>query len=135
MPSFYCYECLNKPGWREAKSGICSRCDSELRAVSNKKRRAQVVTRLANKRGIKKPTKKSWYKEYLNSSLWKTIRERVMDRDDWKCCDCGAKAQQVHHMSYAPDVMAGEDDSKLVSLCEPCHKARHPEKRKRRKKK
>lgn len=63
------------------------------------------------------------YHEYLASSLWRTIRERVLVRDGRTCRMCGAVATTVHHTSYANSVKAGHDDSKLVSLCCPCHES------------
>lgn len=36
---------------------------------------------------------------------------------------CGGVATTVHHRSYAKSVKDGEDDSKLVSLCCPCHES------------
>ena len=131
MVAFYCYGCLDKPSKRLVnKTGVCVICGNTLRQVSNRKRRAQVVTRLSRQRGIKKPTKKSHYPQYLKSALWMEIRGRVLERDKNICQDCGREASQVHHMSYKPAVMAGENDSQLVSLCCGCHDKRHADKRK-----
>lgn len=123
----YCYACLRKFKKRDLEEhGLqCPKCKIELRAVSNMKRRAQVVTRLARLRGIKTPTQKADYELYIHSQLWQTIRERVLKRDGTKCRTCYRKATQVHHLSYHPRVMAGEDDSQLMSVCRPCHKEIH----------
>lgn len=61
------------------------------------------------------------YREYLASDLWKTIRHRVFVRDKFICLKCGKRAQHVHHLSYGMTVLAGSNDSRLVSLCQPCH--------------
>lgn len=136
MAAYYCYECLRKPNRRQVKlSTKCPACKCELRRVKNVRTRAQVVTRLARHRGIKPPNRKTEYQKYCASDEWKVIRDRVLERDSHTCQDCGKRAITVHHLSYRPEVMAGEDDSQLVSLCVPCHESRHPEHRKRRKRK
>jgi len=63
------------------------------------------------------------YQEYLESPLWKRIRERVLRRDRYRCRSCGVKATEVHHERYTPAVMRGHDDSPLLSLCRQCHEA------------
>lgn len=68
----------------------------------------------------KKRRKRPSYREYLASDLWKTIRARVLKRDNETCC-CGNRATQVHHREYSPAVMTGHNDAMLVSLCKPCH--------------
>jgi hypothetical protein len=44
-----------------------------------------------------------------------------MKRDGKRCIRCGGEATHVHHRSYAPEVMAGLADEKLISICEGCH--------------
>jgi hypothetical protein len=63
------------------------------------------------------------YGAYLRSPLWRRIRNRVLKRDHRECQrhGCDRKANEVHHRSYDDDVMKGNDDSKLVSLCRSCH--------------
>lgn len=61
------------------------------------------------------------YKEYLASDEWKEIRGRILDRHP-SCLLCQVPASQVHHMSYAPDVLLGLADHLLVSLCDACHR-------------
>lgn len=63
----------------------------------------------------------SSYDNYLRSNLWRRIRKRVLARDGGTCLCCGEPAQHVHHTDYSIDVMSGECDAKLVSLCERCH--------------
>ena len=69
-----------------------------------------------------------WYLQnykgkYLKSSLWRKIKRRVLKRDNYVCQrhECGIKAKEIHHRSYDPEVMRGNDDSKLISLCSGCH--------------
>jgi hypothetical protein len=62
------------------------------------------------------------YRDYLNSPLWKrVIRPRVLKRDNYLCRRCGGTANRVHHKSYAPEVLAGNCDEELASICEGCH--------------
>lgn len=63
--------------------------------------------------------------EYLNSSLWKKIRKRILLRDGKKCVFCGGVAKAVHHRSYSREVLEGLADDQLVSLCDPCHEYIH----------
>lgn len=126
MPAHYCRSCLRKYKRYEIKPDLmCHTCNCPLSSCKNMRSRASVVSRLATLRGIKPPSAKSRYSVYLRSEEWKAIRLRVLMRDNHLCLDCGRKATQVHHLSYAPAVMSGRDDTKLVSLCRKCHKARH----------
>lgn len=61
------------------------------------------------------------HSEYLATPLWKKIRGRVLRRDKRKCVRCGARAGEVHHRSYAREVLEGNADHLLVSLCRGCH--------------
>jgi hypothetical protein len=62
------------------------------------------------------------YLQYLKRPLWtKEIRPRILERDKHVCRCCGGAATQVHHRSYAPAVMRGENDDELASLCDGCH--------------
>lgn len=61
------------------------------------------------------------YRDYLNSPLWRKISRRVLERDEHVCRCCTGTATQVHHRSYAEDVMRGENDEELASVCDGCH--------------
>lgn len=68
--------------------------------------------------------RKAVYAEYLRSGVWRGIRARIIERDG-TCQDCGAAKQlQVHHLTYKR-VGGLERDEDLVTLCGPCHNARH----------
>lgn len=62
------------------------------------------------------------YNHYLSSDLWSGIRNRVLLRDGYACNLCIARGNAVHHLSYSREVLLGEDDSSLVTLCNRCHK-------------
>ena len=61
------------------------------------------------------------YKGYLKSSMWKVIREMVLNRDQCGCFCCGRNATQVHHCDYHIKTMLGVTLGGLRSLCPSCH--------------
>ena len=61
------------------------------------------------------------YAAYLRSQRWKGIRLGVLNRDSASCIVCRRRANQVHHRSYASEVLLGEDTGPLVSICDGCH--------------
>ena len=67
------------------------------------------------------------YSEYLKSPKWKTIRNKVMIRDNHTCQGCLAvRAEEVHHKTYAN--VGNELMYQLISLCRKCHKTAHDKK-------
>ena len=73
------------------------------------------------------------YTDYLASMVWKEIRRRVLLANSRTCKLCGRYATNVHHLSYALEVLLGQDDTQLVPLCRWCHEKIefHPDGRKR----
>lgn len=63
------------------------------------------------------------YRAYLQSELWASIRERVLNRDGMRCQCCGKKASQVHHHRYTREVLLGEAIDDLRSICGGCHRS------------
>lgn len=63
----------------------------------------------------------SSYQAYLASEMWAEIRGKVLERDGEKCRLCGKPAGQVHHTSYAREVLAGRDLHRLAAICGGCH--------------
>jgi hypothetical protein len=52
-------------------------------------------------------------------------RQRVRNRDNYQCQDCGSTEMLIiHHMTFTKDVLP---DSLLVLLCRSCHHQRHYE--------
>jgi hypothetical protein len=69
---------------------------------------------------------KSEYREYLQSPLWQSTRERRLQIAGRRCEFAGCKAMfglNVHHVSY--ERLGRELDSDLEVLCERHHLARH----------
>ena len=121
---YYCVLCLRKWQWREVPSTLaCPFCNIPLRG-SFAARVDAVVNTLMRLRSTMPPKKKSdYYETYLESQLWKMIRERVHCRDNYKCQVCFKPAQVVHHKNYDAEVMDGQRDADLISLCHNCHSA------------
>lgn len=64
------------------------------------------------------------YLDYLKSTEWKTIRLKVMERDNFMCKKCGTeKACHVHHLTYERLRCERLDD--LISICLCCHLKEH----------
>lgn len=77
---------------------------------------------------------------FYHSEAWRRVRRQALIRDAGMCQDCMERfkggismhpnrATMVHHIqprSERPDLSL--DLSNLVSLCDGCHNARHPEK-------
>ncbi len=64
------------------------------------------------------------YYEQLRHPRWQRKRLEVLNRDCWKCQECGTDVSelQVHHGYYAKGKMAWEHpDETLHSLCDNCH--------------
>ena len=129
--SSYCEKCLRKYKLKPGPSATnCVDCGALLIRVKSRTEMNRIVRRLKKERRQLRLTtpKKRSYDVYLKSKLWRRIRKRILERDENLCRECGVKAEHVHHLSYGPLVMLGMDDSKLISLCIPCHDSRHPDK-------
>ena len=126
--SSYCEKCLRKYKLKPGPNATnCVDCGTQLIRVKSRTAMNRIVRKLKKERRLQRPTtpKIRSYAVYLKSKLWRRIRKRIMERDRYLCRDCGCGAEHVHHLSYGPLVMMGKDD---ISLCVPCHDARHPDK-------
>lgn len=68
------------------------------------------------------------YESYLQSTLWKKIRNWVLRRDDFSCVICTRKKTRapsgefdVHHRNYDRATLEGRDEAQLVTFCRRCH--------------
>jgi len=69
-------------------------------------------------------SKKIEFKDQYKHPLWQKKRLEILERDDYKCCDCKASDKQlhVHHGYYERDVYLWEYGSDtLWTLCADCH--------------
>lgn len=62
------------------------------------------------------------YRDYLASSIWSSIRSRVLERDRGQCKLCKTKACAIHHRFYSRSNLKGSNLSGLVSVCPTCHR-------------
>lgn len=78
---------------------------------------------------------KEEYRELLKDGRWQRKRLEIMQRDDFKCRECGTTNDlNVHHIRYIDGRMPWEyDNGDLVTLCGKCHKELHEEIERKRK--
>lgn len=62
------------------------------------------------------------YGAYLESDLWRSIRQQVLDAAGGACCACHRKAVQVHHGSYTEVNLRGIALEHLFAVCCGCHR-------------
>jgi 5-methylcytosine-specific restriction endonuclease McrA len=68
------------------------------------------------------------YFDYLGTTHWKALRQKIASSYDFKCNDCGAdvsKGYEIHHLTYKN--VGNEKDKDLVCLCRNCHQKRTEE--------
>ena len=76
------------------------------------------------------------YQKYIKSDEFKTLREKVFERDGNRCVCCGRSREDgailnCHHRSYAHLFHEGESTedyvalSDLTTICATCHRAIH----------
>lgn len=72
-------------------------------------------------------SKKFNYEKILQSEEWKKLRQRVFERDGFKCRICGdTKKLQAHHLFYYKGVSPLKTPfKKIITLCDECHKNEH----------
>lgn len=71
---------------------------------------------------------REWYSRRLQRPEWKRKRDAIVERDGFKCMDCGSAHSQlhVHHCLYRKNREPWEyEDGVLRTLCDDCHHARH----------
>lgn len=68
------------------------------------------------------------YQQLLRHPEWQKKRLRIMERDRFRCADCGdtETTLNVHHAYYTKSAKPWEyPDESLRCLCERCHATRH----------
>ncbi len=96
---------------------------------SNINQQKKVPRRRAKRKLYKKRYgRKSEYDKLLKHPLWKKKREMILERDKFKCTECGATEDlHIHHLYYYKtkiDPWTYPDDA-LVTLCQLCHGSWH----------
>jgi 5-methylcytosine-specific restriction endonuclease McrA len=73
---------------------------------------------------MSKRTFHSYYESYILSYEWKTLRQKVLRRDGYRCTKCNSKKKlHVHHKTYKR--LFNEHLEDLVTLCKHCHEKVH----------
>lgn len=75
------------------------------------------------------------YQKYLRSDVFKTLKQRMLERDNYTCCCCKRSIEEIadtkltlqaHHRSYDNLGEGGDKElGDLITLCCVCHKAIH----------
>jgi 5-methylcytosine-specific restriction endonuclease McrA len=61
----------------------------------------------------------------LRPDEYGVLRNEVLERDGWRCQDCGAMTNlQVHHIRPRSR-LGGDVAQNLITLCASCHGKRH----------
>jgi 5-methylcytosine-specific restriction endonuclease McrA len=65
----------------------------------------------------------------LNPEEYRIVRNRVLERDGWRCQECGSmKGLEVHHMKPRSR-LGGDVMHNLITLCVSCHGKSHVRRR------
>ena len=61
----------------------------------------------------------------LDAGAYRQLRERVLERDGWRCQKCGSRTNlEVHHHQFRS--RQGDDsEDNLITVCHNCHRAIH----------
>lgn len=72
-----------------------------------------------------------WYNQYTQSGQWQNRRQKVLERDSYRCQACLEKeATEIHHLNY--DHVGNEPLFDLIAVCHSCHESITEMDRKRR---
>ena len=62
-----------------------------------------------------------------NSPRWRAVRREVLERDQYRCQECGRPGRlEVHHRVRLADGGDAFSLDALITLCRPCHFAHIP---------
>lgn len=66
------------------------------------------------------------YLEFLKSDYWNKVRNKVLERDGYKCKVCGSIDNLViHHKTYKHHGSELKHLEDLATVCSSCHKVIH----------
>ena len=64
----------------------------------------------------------SWRKHKIDRRKWAWVRLQVLDRDGWRCVQCGKAGRlEVDHVTPMESGGAVYEKRNLQALCRPCH--------------
>lgn len=61
----------------------------------------------------------------LNAESYSLLRQRVLQRDDWRCQRCGAMSELEVHHQQSRGYLGDDSESNLITLCHRCHAKLH----------
>ena len=64
-------------------------------------------------------------KLFLASPEWKTIRKKILERDNFTCAYCGFRADQYQQVNHIDGNPKNNSNSNLEVICPECHKYLH----------
>lgn len=67
------------------------------------------------------------YDDYLQTDVWRELRNERLRLDHYQCQYCGtAQNVEVHHLRYPLEAWGTEDvETDLITLCSTCHAETH----------
>jgi len=61
----------------------------------------------------------------LGVKEYRTLCNKVFERDHWRCQICGSMRQlQIHHKEFRSH-MGSDSEENLITLCDECHRRIH----------
>ena len=61
----------------------------------------------------------------LHGDCYIRLCRRVLERDNWRCQNCGSASElQIHHIQFRSR-MGDDSERNLITLCAACHKDLH----------
>lgn len=106
------------PAWDETRNTRFN----EARSAANKLAGEIADEKRKQQRYAKDRQWGDWYNQYLQSGQWRKRRQKVFERDGYRCQACLEKeATEVHHLNY--EHCGNEPLFDLISVCHSCHEA------------
>lgn len=63
----------------------------------------------------------------LRAKQWDILRKKALKRDNYTCCNCGARNRRLHVHHIVPVEKGGSNKlTNLATACDRCHKKIHP---------
>jgi len=67
----------------------------------------------------------------LDATSYRELHRQVLERDGWRCQNCGSMHLQVHHLKFRSQA-GGDVEQNLITLCPECHARMHRKTRRNR---
>jgi hypothetical protein len=111
----------------------CDYCGSKFEHKPSKDRRfcshscsASYYHETTDTSGPNNPRWKGGVARVTQSQKWREVREKALERDKKRCCECGGDTNlEVHHITPLEEGGRPYDLKNLKTLCRTCHRAKH----------